>query len=174
MSPRATAVPWRASTATPPLGRSHSRLGVPAAWVRRDGRAPTATGSGARPCADGHGLSLAAGVAVSPDGKTIYVASWYSNAVARFDRKKSGAITQPAGSAGCVSETGVGPCADGHGLYAPAGVAVSPDGLSVYVASYDSDGVARLDRDTSSGAIAQPAGTVGCISDYGTRYGTGP
>ena len=126
------------------------------------------------PCADGHGLGGPSSVAVSPDGKSVYVASWYSNAVVRLKRKRSGAITQPAGSAGCVSETGAGPCADGHGLYAPAGVAVSPDGLSVYVASYDSDGVARLDRDTSSGAIAQPAGTVGCISDYGTRYGTGP
>ncbi len=27
----------------------------------------------------------------------------------------TGAITQPAGTAGCVSETGAGPCADGHG-----------------------------------------------------------
>ena len=28
----------------------------------------------------------------------------------------TGDLTQPAGTAGCVSETGAGPCADGHGL----------------------------------------------------------
>ena len=138
------------------------------------GSAGCISNTGAGGCADGHALVAARSVAVSPDGKSVYVASFFSDAVVRLKRKRSGAITQPAGSAGCVSETGAGPCADGHGLYAPAGVALSPDGLSVYVASYDSDGVARLDRDTSSGAIAQPAGTVGCISDYGTRYGTGP
>ena len=33
----------------------------------------------------------------------------------------TGAITQPAGAAGCISETGAGPCADGHGLDGPSG-----------------------------------------------------
>ena len=86
-------------------------------------------------------------VAVSPDGKSVYVASYGSDAVARLNRNTTtGAITQPAGSAGCVSETGAGPCADGHGLYGPVGVAVSPDGKSVYVASPYSDAVARFNR----------------------------
>ena len=47
----------------------------------------------------------------------------------------TGDLTQPAGAAGCVSETGAGPCADGHGLDSPTSVAVSADGKSVYVAS---------------------------------------
>ena len=59
-----------------------------------------------------------------------------SNAVARLNRNTTtGAITQPAGAAGCISETGAGPCADGHGLDFADSVAVSPDGKSVYVAS---------------------------------------
>ena len=33
----------------------------------------------------------------------------------------TGDLTQPAGTAGCVSETGAGPCADGHGLDAARG-----------------------------------------------------
>ena len=123
------ATPWRASTATRPPGRSPSPPGPPAASARRGrGPAPTAMGSNGP-----HS------VAVSPDGKSVYVASCDSNAVARLNRNTTtGAITQPAGTAGCVSETGAGPCADGHGLDGPESVAVSPDGKSVYVASHSS------------------------------------
>jgi hypothetical protein len=46
----------------------------------------------------------------------------------------TGDLSQPAGAAGCVSEDGTGPCADGHALDRPNSVAVSPDGKSVYVA----------------------------------------
>jgi hypothetical protein len=58
----------------------------------------------------------------------------------------TGDLTQPAGAAGCVSETGAGPCADGHGLSGPVWVAVSADGKSVYVAASDSGAVARFNR----------------------------
>ena len=91
----------------------------------------------------------------------------------------TGAITQPAGTAGCVSDTGSGPCADGHALFAPHDVAVSPDGKSVYAVSFESgrfesgelrpgNAVARLKRNTTTGAITQPAGAAGCISKDGT------
>jgi DNA-binding beta-propeller fold protein YncE len=130
--------------------------------------AGTAGCVGKFPCAHGHGLDGPHGVAVSPDGKSVYVASFLSNAVARLDRTvPSGAITQPAGTAGCVSETGAGPCADGHGLENAYGVAVSPDVKSVYVASWGSHAVARLDRDTTTGDLTQPGGTAGCVSDTG-------
>jgi len=45
-----------------------------------------------------------------------------------------------------VSEDGTGPCADGHGLDSPYSVAISPDDKSVYVASYNSNTVARFNR----------------------------
>jgi DNA-binding beta-propeller fold protein YncE len=108
-------------------------------------------------------------VAVSPDGKSVYVASSGSgNAVVRLDRNTTtGAITQPVGTAGCISETGAGPCADGHALKSPRSVAVSPDGQSVYVASGASNAVVRLDRDTTTGAITQPVGAAGCVSQTG-------
>jgi sugar lactone lactonase YvrE len=80
----------------------------------------------------------------------------------------TGAISQPAGTAGCISETGSGPCADGHGLNGADRVAVSADGKSVYVASIASAAVVRLNRNTTTGAISQPAGTAGCISETGT------
>ena len=123
---------------------------------------------GSGPCANGHGLGGPNWVAVSPDGKSVYVASSFSDAVARLNRNTTtGALTQPAGTAGCVSETGAGPCADGRGLDDPLGVAVSADGKSVYVASFNSDAVARFNRGPTYGAISQPAGTAGCVSETG-------
>ena len=124
--------------------------------------------TGAGPCVDGHGVSNARDVTVSPDGKSVYVASYDSDAVARFNRDPTtGSISQPAGTAGCVSETGAGPCADGHALDGPASVAVSADGKSVYVATVVSDAVVRFVRNTTTGAISQPAGTAGCMSQTG-------
>jgi DNA-binding beta-propeller fold protein YncE len=109
-------------------------------------------------------------VAVSPNGKSVYVASQFGDAVVRLNRNPStGAIAQPAGNAGCISETGAGPCADGHALNGASGVAISPDGANVYVSSAFSEAVVRIDRNTTSGAIAQPAGTSGCISATGTN-----
>ena len=105
-------------------------------------------------------LTLPNSVAVSADGKSVYVASGVSDAVTRLNRNTTtGAITQPAGSAGCVSQTGAGPCADGHALNNPVWVAVSADGKSVYVASVGSDAVAHFNRNTTTGAITQPAGS---------------
>jgi DNA-binding beta-propeller fold protein YncE len=124
------------------------------------------TGSG--PCADGHALLGAVWVAPSADGKSVYVSSAAGNSVARLNRNTTtGAITQPAGTAGCISQTGSGPCADGHALVDPVWVAASADGKSVYVASLQSDAVARFNRNTTTGAITQPAGTTGCISETG-------
>ena len=124
--------------------------------------------TGAGPCVDGHALNGASGVAVSPDGKNVYVASFVSRAVVRLSRNTTtGAIGQPPGTAGCVSETGAGPCADGHALDGPSDVAVSPDGKNVYAGVPYSDAVVRLNRDTTTGAIAQPAGSAGCISQTG-------
>jgi sugar lactone lactonase YvrE len=122
--------------------------------------------TGAGPCADGHGLSGADTVAVSPNGKTVYVVS--GDAVVRLNRSTTtGALTQPAASAGCISETGAGPCADGHGLKGGFGLAISLDGKSVYSVSQGSDAVTRFKRNTSTGALTQPAGSAGCISETG-------
>jgi DNA-binding beta-propeller fold protein YncE len=132
------------------------------------GAAGCVSDDGSGPCADGHALVSPQSVVVSPDSKTVYVASGVSDAVARLDRNaNTGAISQPAGAAGCISDTGAGPCADGHGLDAPVSVAASQDGKSVLFASNGDDALGRLDRNTTTGAISQPAGTAGCISESG-------
>jgi DNA-binding beta-propeller fold protein YncE len=127
------------------------------------------TGSGGD-CVDGHALDQPFDVAVSPDAKNVYVASWGSHAIAVFDRNLgSGVLTQKAGTAACVSETGTGGlCADGVALQGPRGVTVSPDGKNVYATTDGSDAVVVFDRDAATGAISQKAGANGCISDTGS------
>ena len=114
--------------------------------------------SGADTCADSaDGLDGAASVAVSPDGKSLYVASFDDDAIVRFDRNiTTGALTP----AGCIqdNDSGADTCADSaDGLDGALWVAVSPDGESVYAASSNDDAVTRFDRDTATGALT-PAG----------------
>ena len=120
-------------------------------------------------CQDGRALQTARSVAVSPDGASAYVTAATMNAVAVFDRNPAtGELTQKAGTAGCVSETGdAGECQDGVALDGMRDVAVSPDGTSVYVTSF-TGGVAIFDRNTTTGAITQKAGTAGCVTWDGT------
>ncbi|MGA7436447.1 MAG: hypothetical protein WBW44_12635, partial [Solirubrobacterales bacterium] len=72
------------------------------------------SGSGGS-CTDGVGLNGSRSVTVSPDGKSAYIASVISDAVAVFDRNiTTGALTQKAGLEACVSESGSGgSCTDG-------------------------------------------------------------
>jgi 6-phosphogluconolactonase (cycloisomerase 2 family) len=126
------------------------------------------TGSGGD-CAVGRALNGPQSVAVSGDGKNVYVASEVSDAVAVFARDTTtGELTQLAGGAGCISESG-GACRDGRALNTPVSVAVSGDDKHVYVGSFGSDAVVVLRRNTTTGALFQPPGTgAGCISEGGT------
>jgi 6-phosphogluconolactonase (cycloisomerase 2 family) len=121
-------------------------------------------------CAVGRALSGARSAFVSPDGTSVYVASYFSDAVAIFSRNPTtGALTQLAGKAGCVSETGTsGACADGIALDGARTVAVSADNKNVYVASEASGAVAIFTRNTTTGALTQLVGLKGCLSQTST------
>jgi DNA-binding beta-propeller fold protein YncE len=131
----------------------------------KQGTAGCISETGAGPCVDGRGLDGAFSVTVSPDGRSAYVAS-VSNAVAVFDRGADGTLTQKQGTAGCISETGAGPCVDGTALANAASVTVSPDGRNAYVASAGSNAVAAFDR-AADGTLTQKPGGAGCISEIG-------
>jgi DNA-binding beta-propeller fold protein YncE len=119
---------------------------------------------------------------LSPDGATAYLASSFAaggsplGGVMIFDRDPaSGALRHRLGQAGCIGEVTAPPgeapaCAVGRSLLLASALVVSQDGRHVYVAgSGGNGGLAVLDRDLSSGALAQRAGRGGCVLNTGTR-----
>ncbi len=113
------------------------------------------------------GLNSASSVAVSADGKSVYVASRADDAIVRFDRDTAGALTPQ----GCIADVGdaAGCGATQQGLDEARGVAASADGNSVYVAGREDSAIVRFNRDPASGAITPQ----GCIADIGDPAGCG-
>ena len=108
-------------------------------------------------------------LAISGDGKHVYVASSRSDAIAVFTRNaRSGKLTQRSGAAGCIALKGANGCATGRGLNGPNSVAVSADGRSVYATSLISDAVTSFRRNRSTGALTQLPGTSGCVANRTT------
>ena len=133
--------------------------------TQKPGPAGCISDTGAGQCRDGTGLARPESVTISPDGQSAYVASEISDAVAMFDRAPDGRLAQKPGRAGCISESGGGPCADGAVLESAESVAVSPDGQSAYVAS-DNQRTRWLVFDRApNGTLRQKPGTDGCIRD---------
>lgn len=124
-------------------------------------------------CTDGVALEGAGHAAISPDGLNLYVASGVADSISIFDRDTiTGALTQKAGTDGCVSEDGSGgDCVDGVGLNTVSRTEVSPDGKNLYAVAGATGGslaVTIFDRNTTTGTITQKAGTDGCISNSGS------
>jgi len=120
-------------------------------------------------CANGIGLDFPTSLAVTADGRNVYVASSGSSAVTAFARDKAtGTLTQLEGTAGCISEDGTGgQCTVGRGLLGAFAVAASEDGRNVYVAARDGNAITSFARDKTTGALTQLPGTSGCVSELG-------
>ncbi|HVW46475.1 MAG TPA: beta-propeller fold lactonase family protein [Solirubrobacterales bacterium] len=110
-------------------------------------------------------------IAISPDGRNVYVAASGADAIAVFARNPvTGALTQLQGKAGCVASVlgrakGSKGCGLAIGLDAPNSVAVSPDGRNVYATSRDSSAVVAFHRNRLTGELRQlPPSASGCIS----------
>jgi 6-phosphogluconolactonase (cycloisomerase 2 family) len=90
-------------------------------------------------CKKGRGFEYGAAVAIAPDGRHVYSVSTNGayGAITAFGRDETtGALTQLAGEAGCVTSEGRGGCAKATGLALVNDITISPDGRTVYTVSY--------------------------------------
>jgi DNA-binding beta-propeller fold protein YncE len=107
-------------------------------------------------------------IAVSPDGDSVYVGSAADSAVVVFDRAGDGALTyveclssatavNTAAECDVAGEISAG--GDDTGFGVPSGLAVAPDGDSVYAVSFVDASVTHLERE-SDGSL----NWKGCVS----------
>ena len=101
----------------------------------------------------------------SPDGGSIYVAGFLSNAIAIFQRNvATGVLTQPASPNGCVyTGTGNANCTAAPGLTGAWHLGVSPDGATVYGVGNTGDSVAAFTRNATTGVLASVANPNACV-----------
>jgi DNA-binding beta-propeller fold protein YncE len=98
------------------------------------------------------------GVAVSPDGKSVYLTSFYANSLSVFKRAASGGLAY----AGCLANRGAHGCttAPHRSLAAATDVVVSPDDTSVYVSARGTNSITTFRRSSPSALDFK-----GCISN---------
>ncbi len=107
-------------------------------------------------CTDGDALLGADSVAVSPDGKQVYVAAHSSNGIAWLSRDAAtGALTPQA----CLLDKAPkgGSCTSAPELGGAAASAITPDGKTLLIASSADQALALFARDADTGAVT-PAG----------------
>jgi len=123
-------------------------------------------GQGPDDCAQStDGMRGASSLAISPDGRSLYVAGAEDDALVAFARDASSGALTPLG---CIDDndapSGPDDCgstgASADGLRGVSFVAVSPDGGSVYTASAD-DAITHFSRDPATGGLTP----VGCVDD---------
>jgi DNA-binding beta-propeller fold protein YncE len=118
-----------------------------------------------KPCPGGRGLRSIEAVALSPDGRSLYLTSGYSSkagAISIFRRGPGNKLTQVADKQACLSANG-GECRRDPALAFAGEVTVSPDGTGVYVDTLY--GIAVLARD-EAGRLTVPRGAGACVSDF--------
>jgi DNA-binding beta-propeller fold protein YncE len=92
------------------------------------------------------------------------VTSLFSDSVTSFRRGSDGRLTQLAGTSACVKDARSAGCSLGHGMSAPEGLAVAPDGARVFAAAFDTGAVDTFGRDADSGALVQKPVGAGCVA----------
>lgn len=89
-------------------------------------------------------LDNPAGVVVSPDGANVYATGFNGDTVAIYERDPTSGELTSLGAIGADAE---------NAIDAPIGIALSPDGGFLYVASSGGDAVTAFERDPDTGAL---------------------
>src|SRR4051812_14063908 len=119
-------------------------------------------------CARARALGGPTAMAISPDGRNLYVTASGSDAIGVFSRSpRTGALTQLAGVRGCFGALPGDDCGIARGVREPTSVAVSPDGERVYVAGRRFPSAIAIFERAADGSLTQAAGPAGCVSHLG-------
>ncbi len=133
----------------------------------------------------GSGLDFPGGISISPDGRSVYAASLFDDAVAHFRRSAAtGALSfagcwtankaaGPApGSGACEALPGISSTGENTGFDELLTTALSPDGRSLYAAGAD-DAIVRFTRNTTTGDLTYQDCITGEKESGPTPGGTG-
>jgi DNA-binding beta-propeller fold protein YncE len=140
-------------------------------------------------CALGYEFGGVNALAVAPKGGDVYATSLTSNSLTTFRPLSTGiGLSQPPGPErevekekgpgketvpspegtpspnGCIVYLRSPGCAFGLAMEAPEGLALSPDGTSIYVTALQTGAIDVFDRNTESGFVAQKPGPRGCVA----------
>ena len=114
-----------------PTGSGTVRVGC----LSAGGKEPTCTPAGANLAG---GTELVLDSAIAPGGATLYTSSLFAKAVNAFAIEPTSGLPVPLpGGEACLEAPGAGSgcAASAPGLNSPSGIAASPDGSDIYVAS---------------------------------------
>lgn len=144
------------------------RAGRTGALRQLRGRAGCLSLAGRHGCGGARALRDPFAIVASPDGRNVYVASAPGHAIVVFGRdRRTGALRQLRGSAGCVSDRpGVG-CRAGRALAGVSSLALGPGGRFLYAGT--GTGLAVFRRDTRTGRLVQLRGAGGCVTGEALR-----
>lgn len=109
-------------------------------------------------------------MAITPDGRTLYVTAQQSSRVLTFTRDPANGELQPKpGAAGCISGANEAGCRNANGISGAFALEVSPDGKQLYVASgFQTTGAVTalaIDANGELSQIGDGAEGFGCLRD---------
>ncbi|MDX6227260.1 MAG: hypothetical protein QOI76_650 [Frankiales bacterium] len=124
-------------------------------------------------CAAGRAIRAPQGLALSADGRQLYV-TVTQGIVTLLVNPVSGALSQPAGTATCLSfnENHDPDCGVAGSLDGAFGIVVTPDGHQVYVGAYNSNAVTQYGRNLATGLLT-PISRCVSLDAKGCQHLTG-